>query len=65
MQEKLRKDVKLLKALQSVSYTEIAGYLEIHKNSFYNWLKGYYNLSAEKEKRLIEIIELISETETR
>lgn len=65
MQEKLRKEVKLLKALQGISYNEIAGYLEIHRNSFYNWLKGYYNLSAENEKRLIEIIGLISETETR
>lgn len=40
MQDNLRKEVKLLKALQSISYTEIADYLEIKKNSFYNWLKG-------------------------
>lgn len=65
MQEKLRKEVKLLKALQGISYNEIACYLEIHRNSFYNWLKGYYNLSAENEKRLIEIISLVSDTETR
>jgi transposase len=61
MQENLRKQIKILKALQSISYGEIAEHLEIHRNSFYNWLKGYYNLSAEKEKRLIEIIEFISE----
>lgn len=61
MQNELRKEIKLLKALQGVSYNEIAEHLEIHKNSFYNWLKGYYNLSAEKENRLIEIINLISE----
>ena len=61
MQEKLRKKVKILKALQGISYTEIAEHLEIHRNSFYNWLKGYYTLSAEKEKRLIEILDLISE----
>lgn len=61
MQNELRKKIKLLKALQGVSYNEIAEHLEIHKNSFYNWLKGYYNLSAEKENRLIEIINLISE----
>ena len=61
MQNELRKEIKLLKALQGVSYNEIAEHLEIHKNSFYNWLKGYYNLSAEKESRLIEIINLISE----
>lgn len=61
MQEDLRKRVKILKALQGVQYSELAAYLEIHKNSFYNWLKGYYNLSAEREKRLFEIINLISE----
>lgn len=61
MQENLRKEVKILKALQGVQYSELAAHLEIHKNSFYNWLKGYYNLSAEKEKRLLEIINLISE----
>ena len=61
MQNELRKEIKLLKALQGVSYNEIAEHLEIHRNSFYNWLKGYYNLSEEKENRLIEIINLISE----
>ena len=40
MQENLRKQVKLLKALQNVSYVSIAEDLEIKKNSFYNWLNG-------------------------
>lgn len=61
MQEKLREQVKLLKALQGVSYAELSEYLEIHRNSFYNWLNGYYNLSQEKQMRLLEIIDLISE----
>lgn len=61
MQEELRKKVKLLKALQNISYAELSEYLEITRNGFYNWLKGYYNLSEEKTKRLIEIIDLISE----
>jgi hypothetical protein len=61
MQENLRKQVKLLKALQGISYVELAEDLEIHKNSFYNWLCGYFDLSKEKETRLIEIIELIKE----
>ena len=38
MQDELRKQVKLLKALQGISYTEIAEHLEIHRNSLYNWL---------------------------
>ena len=61
MQENLRKQVKLLKALQDISYKEIAEYLEINKNSFYNWLKGYYDFSAEKEQRLIEILSFITD----
>ena len=61
MQDNLRKQTKMLKALQNITYTEIAEYLEINRNSFYNWLNGYYNLSADKEKRLLEIITLLSE----
>lgn len=61
MQDELRNKVKLLKALQDISYNELSQHLEIHRNSFYNWLKGYYNLSAEKEKRLREILAYISE----
>lgn len=47
--------------MQNIQYKEIAEYLEIARNSFYNWLKGYYNLSEEKISRLEEIIELLSE----
>ena len=36
----LRDEVKLLKALQGISYKEIAEYLEMPPKSFYNWLKG-------------------------
>lgn len=61
MQDNLRKKVKVLKALQNITYTEIAEDLEINRNSFYNWLSGQYDLSKEKENRLIEIIDLISE----
>lgn len=60
-QDNLRKRVRILKALQSVSYKEVSEYLEIHTNSFYNWIKGYYNLSEEKANRLNEILDLISE----
>ena len=44
MNEELRERVKLLKALQNISYKEMAEYLEIKQDSFYCWLKGYYNL---------------------
>lgn len=56
MQDKLRKEVKQLKVFNDITYKEISEYLEIQKNSFYNWLKGYYNLSDEKVDRLKEII---------
>ena len=61
MNDKLRNEVKLLKALQGVSYKEIAGFLEIRQDSFYNWLKGYYNLGEEKQRRLIEVIACLKE----
>ena len=63
-QEKLRKQVKILKAVQGISYGELSEYLEIKNQSFYNWLKGQYELSKEKEKRLNEIINDIAEEET-
>lgn len=56
MNDKLRKDVKLLKALQGISYKEMAELLEIRQDSFYNWLKGYYEFGEERQDRLIEVI---------
>ena len=56
MNESLRKQVKILKALENISYKEIAEYLEINQNSFYNFINGQYNLSQEKAERLQEII---------
>ena len=56
MNDKLRKEVKLLKALQGVSYKEIAELLEIRQDSFYNWLKGYYEFGEERQHRLLEVI---------
>ena len=55
-QEELRKKVKLLKALQGISYKEISEYLDIKTNSLYNFLKGQYNLSYEKASLLEYII---------
>ena len=61
MNDKLRNDVKLLKALQGISYKEIAGFLEIRQDSFYNWLKGYYDLGEEKQRRLLDVIACLKE----
>ena len=61
MNDKLRQEVKMLKALQNVPYREIAEYLEIRTDSFYNWLHGYYDLGEQKQQRLREIISNIKE----
>ena len=61
MQNKLRKEVKLLKALQGISYTELAEYLEINRSSLYNWLKGQYDFSIQTVNRLQQIITNIKE----
>ena len=61
MDNYLRKEARLLKALQGVSYKELAENLEIKTDSFYCWLKGYYNFCPEKHARLLEIISLLKE----
>lgn len=61
MNEYLRKECKLLKALQGISYTEIAGYLELSASSFYNWLYNAYDFGEEKQQKLQEIIANLKE----
>ena len=61
MNDILRKEVKLLKALQGISYREIAEYLEISESGMYTWVKGYYELGYTKQKKLEEIISCLKE----
>lgn len=61
MNDYLRKECKLLKAIQGISYKEIAEYLEITQDSFYCWIKGYYDLGNRKQQRLRAIIEDLKE----
>ena len=57
MNDYLRKEVKLLKALQGISYKEIAEeYLEVSYKGFLNWLNGQYEYGADKRKDLEEIV---------
>lgn len=58
--EELRKKVKEMKAFQDISYKTFSEYLGMNRGSFYNWVKGYYNLGDEKQKKLQEIIDNIS-----
>ena len=57
MNNELRKQVKLLKALQGISYKELAEYLEIKVDSLYFWLRGNYDFS---EKRLAMLQNVIT-----
>ena len=56
MNNELRKQVKLLKALQGISYKEIAEYLEIKVDSFYSWLRGNYDFSEKRLSMLQNVI---------
>ena len=61
MDDLLRQQCRELKIYQGVKYSEIADYLEIKKNSFYNWLKGYYEFSEERQRRLLDVIACLKE----
>ena len=61
MNEYLRKECKLLKALQGISYTELAEYLELSASSFYNWLCNAYDFGEERQAKLQEIIANLKE----
>ena len=61
MNKELRRQVKLLKALQGITYKEIASYLEITTNSLYNWLRCQYDLSEDKQAQLRDIICFLKE----
>ena len=59
--EILRKELKIMKALQGITYKEVAEYLEIKESSMYKWIQGAFNFSAEKKERLNEIIANLKE----
>lgn len=61
MNNQLRIDCRLLKALKGISYNEIAGYLEISSSSFYNWIRGTYDLGETKQYKLKKILENLKE----
>ena len=61
MNNELRKQVKLLKALQGISYKELAEYLEIKVNSLYSWLRGNYDFSEKRLSMLQNVITNLKE----
>ena len=56
MNDELRREVRLLKALQGTSYKKFAEAMGIAQSNFSNWLCGKYNFGEEKQKQLIGII---------
>lgn len=59
--EDLRQRVKLIKALQGITYKELAEYIELPPRSFYNWLDKQFEFSEERETRLKEILDILQE----
>lgn len=56
-QYEVRKMVKLAKAKNDdIYYKDFAEYLDITQHGFYNWLKGYYELSDDKLYKLIDVV---------
>ena len=56
-QEKMRRQVKLAKAMNDdIYYKDFAESLDMAEHSFYNWLNGYYSLSESKLHKLNDII---------
>jgi len=57
-QDLLREQVKKLKWQEDIYYKEIAkDLLDMHYNSFMNWLHGYCELGSDKEKKLQEYVD--------
>lgn len=56
-------EVKLLKALHNVSYGSVAKELGINRNSLYNWMRGAYSFSKEKQETLQDIIDRYKEVQ--
>lgn len=56
MNDELRREVRLIKALQGIPYKVFAQAMGIAQANFSNWLCGKYNFGEEKQHQLIEII---------
>ncbi len=51
-----RKEVKLLKAINDITYLEFAEMAGLNKNSMYCWISGQYNLGEDKLDEVSELI---------
>lgn len=61
-QELLRKRVKMIKAMEDISYKIIAeDLLDMKYNSFINWLHGYSNLGYTRSQKLRDYIDCLED----
>lgn len=60
MNDELRRQVRLIKALRGVPYKKFAEAMGIAQANFSNWLCGKYNFGEEKQQQLVEIIVAIT-----
>lgn len=61
MNNYLRQQCKLIKAMYNISYSTIAEYLNISNSSFYNWMNDAYDFGITKQYKLKEFINNIKE----
>ena len=56
MNNTLRQEVRVLKALQNIKYKEIAEKIGISQDSIYNWLRGNYDFGEARLQRLSAVL---------
>lgn len=59
--DQLRLNCKLLKATQGNKYKELAELLGIKQDSFYSFLRGRFDLSAQNQEHLEYILNTLQE----
>lgn len=61
MQDKLRQEVKLLKAFNRITYRAFAEAIGVQQSSFYAWLRGQYDFGTYAESLLKSFILQVKE----
>lgn len=56
-QNELREQTRIAKAVSDFEYKEMAEILDMHPNSFYNWLSGAQPLSRKKQAELLSLLD--------
>lgn len=54
--EELRKEVKLLKALNDITYSELGEMMNLSKSTIYNWIDGQFDFGEKRSQELLELV---------